>query len=74
MSKLVQMISCAELQGLLGSKKLKILDCSVARGRQAGDCHRMNFKKQKIPGSLFLDLDHLTDKKTDLPYMMPPKD
>ena len=50
---------------------MKVLDCSVSMGRQAGDCHRINFTKSHIKGALFLDLDNFRDHTTDLPFMMP---
>ena len=35
------------------------------------DCSRINFLKSHIKGALYLDLDNLRDKTTELPFMMP---
>ena len=56
---------------MLGSPKLKILDCSSSMGRQPGDCQRLNFTKSHIKGALFLDMDYFKDLKSDLPFMLP---
>ena len=67
----VSTITTDALHAILGQQGLKILDCSVARGRQAGDCQYINYHKQHIPGAQFIDLDNFRDMTTDLPFMMP---
>ena len=67
----VSTITTDALHAILGQPGLKILDCSVARGRQAGDCQYINYHKQHIPGAQMIDLDNFRDMTTDLPFMMP---
>lgn len=64
-------ISTEQLEAILGNENLRVLDCSVAMGRQAGDDHRVGFMKSHIKGAQFFDLDNLKDHKNDLPFMMP---
>ena len=64
-------ITTDELNACLDQANLRILDCSVARGQQPGDCQRLNFFKSHIKGAQFIDLEYFTDMKNDLPLMMP---
>ena len=68
------MISSAELALLLLKKNVKILDSSTRIGRQEGDCSAMNFRRCRVQGAHYLDLDALCDQKTNLPFMLPTRD
>jgi thiosulfate/3-mercaptopyruvate sulfurtransferase len=35
---------------------------------------RQEHKESRIPGSIFFDIDEISDKSTDLPHMLPPLD
>ena len=74
MMKASPMISSAELALLLLKNNVKILDSSTRLGRQAGDCPAMNFRRCRVKGAHYLDLDGLCDQKTNLPFMLPSRD
>ena len=66
------MISTEELAGILDDLNLRVIDCSVAMGRQQGDDHRINYlKNPSIKGAIFIDMDYFRDMKADFPYMLP---
>ena len=59
-------ITCSQLQKILGSQALKILDCTAGP--------RTFFNSSHIPGAQFLDLDFLKHQSSPYPMMLPPSD
>ena len=64
-------ISTDELHEILENDNVIVLDCSVNSMRSSGDDCRLNYLHRHIKGAKFLDLENLTNQRTDLPYMMP---
>ena len=54
-------------------KKFKIIDASWHLPSENRDAY-LEYKESHIPGSVFFDLDNTSEKKTDLPHMLPSED
>ena len=68
------MISTEDLESLItkGDANVRVLDCSVARGRKPeDDTAYIAYLKCHIAGAAFVNLDDLRDMGSDLPFMMP---
>lgn len=65
------LISTDTLANLIGQPDLKIVDASWwLDGRDA----RADFVRERLPSAVFLDIDAVSDQKTDLPHMLPSPD
>ena len=54
----------------LYKSNIKIIDSSWYLPYEKRDCYN-EYLKQHIPGSLFIDIDNISDKKSKLPHMLP---
>lgn len=65
------LVSTGWLAARLGSPDLVVVDASwflPAEGRSGHE----EYLQAHIPGAVFFDIDALSDRKTDLPHMLPP--
>ena len=66
-------IEADAVKARLGAPDLRFIDAtwSLADGAAAG---RQGFAAAQIPGAVFLDIDALSDRSSDLPHMLPSAD
>ena len=62
------LITAAELQTLLASPDLRIVDASWHLDGRDG---RIDFERERIPGAVFFDLEAGSDRSSPLPHMLP---
>jgi thiosulfate/3-mercaptopyruvate sulfurtransferase len=63
-------VSPHELETLRSSSEILILDASWHMPATGKDAYE-DYLKEHIPGAVFFDIDAISDKKTDLPHMLP---
>ena len=54
----------------LYKSNIKIIDSSWYLPNEKRNCYN-EYLKQHIPGSLFIDIDNISDEKSKLPHMLP---
>ena len=61
------------LENNLNNKNIIILDCSwhLPNTERSG---KEEFKKERIPGAIFFDIDEISEQKSPFPHMMPEED
>jgi thiosulfate/3-mercaptopyruvate sulfurtransferase len=64
------LIATAELEKLVGSKDLVLFDASWHLPTTKRDAKK-EFLENHIPGARFFDIDHLSDRSSPLPHMLP---
>ena len=62
------LITAAELQTLLESPDLRLVDASWHLDGRDG---RVDFEQARIPGAVFFDLEAGSDRTSPLPHMLP---
>ena len=63
-------VSPQELETLRSSSEILILDASWHMPATGKDAYE-DYLNEHIPGAVFFDIDAISDKKTDLPHMLP---
>ena len=54
----------------LYKSNIKIIDSSWYLPNEKRNCYN-EYLKEHIPGSLFIDIDNISDEKSKLPHMLP---
>jgi thiosulfate/3-mercaptopyruvate sulfurtransferase len=65
------LVSTDWLEAHLGDPNLRILDCTWHHVSTNLD-GRTQYRGRHLPGSVHFDIDHVADKSTSLPHMLPP--